>query len=250
MAKLHMPQLPEYMEEKLGKAVNASSAAGSILFRYLLIAGRWGLNHLARINLEPLYRVCARWIVYIVYDVRFLGQEKLPIKGPAILICNHISYVDGLVINAAMRHPVRYIIDRDIYSLPGVNYFMRLNRGIPIAATRDDVTNALNMISDGLKNGDIICIFPEGQMTYTGNLGRFRPGIEWILQRDPVPVYPLALKGLWGSIFSRKYRKAQHRFFPRSFRRKVDLICGEPLSPEEVKVDLLQKLVTELRHSV
>jgi 1-acyl-sn-glycerol-3-phosphate acyltransferase len=203
-----------------------------------------------RINLEPFYRFGARWLIRGIYNINVYGGEKLPLKGPAILICNHISYVDGVVINSAMRHPVRYIIDKYIYKVPVVHYFMRLNRGIPIAPTRDDVAAALDEISAGLKNGDIICIFPEGQMTYTGNLGRFRPGIEWILQRDPVPVYPMALKGLWGSFFSRKYRKAKKRFMFDFSRRKVDLICGDPLTPEEVTVDKLQKIVMQLRNSV
>lgn len=201
--------------------------------------------------IEPFYRWCARVIIRLFYAIDYQNFEECNRhKGPKILICNHISYIDGLIINAAMRCKVRYIIDKDIYNIPLVKYFMDINQAIPIAPTRKDVGAALDRISEGLQNGDTICIFPEGQMTYTGHLGRFRPGIEWIINRDPVPIYPLALRGLWGSIFSRKYRKSRLRFMPRSIRPRVHCLCGSKIPPEEVTVDHLQKVVMKLRQSI
>ncbi|MCH2037234.1 MAG: 1-acyl-sn-glycerol-3-phosphate acyltransferase [Rickettsiales bacterium] len=206
---------------------------------------------LSSLSLEPFYRFGARWMIRTFYNIDYRHfEECLKHKGAKLLICNHVAYVDGLIINAAMNCKVRYIIDKNIYRLPVINYFMRLNRAIPIAATRKDVENALNLISEGLKQGDTICIFPEGQMTYTGHLGRFRPGIEWIIDRDPVPVFPLALRGLWGSIFSRKYRKSRFRFIPKKFRPKIICVCGDMIQPEDAKVDVLQKVVMELRKSI
>lgn len=201
--------------------------------------------------LEPFYRAGARWLVRLMYNVTETGFDKIPDEGGAILICNHIAYTDGLIINAAVgKRRVRYIIDKHVYEWPGINYFMKINRAIPIAPNKEDVGKALDEIAAGLEAGDLICIFPEGQMTYTGNLGRFRPGVEWMIQRTPVPVYPLALKGMWGSIFSRKYRRSKFRFIPRKIRPKISIICGDPIPPQKVKVDYLQKTVMDLKKSL
>lgn len=207
------------------------------------------LTHL-KFDIEPIYRYWARVLMHIIYRLDIEGVDKIPDEGGGIIICNHIAYVDGLIINAAVKNrQIRYIIDKDIYNLPGVNYFMRHNRAIPIAPTKKDVTAALDEISAGLKNGDLICIFPEGQMTYSGHLGRFRPGIEWIVERDPVPIYPIALQGIWGSIFSRKYRKAKSRLRMKNIRRKIRIVCGEVIHPEQVKIDYLQSVIMKLKKS-
>ena len=86
-------------------------------------------------------------------------------------------------------------------------------------------------------------IFPEGQLTYTGHLGRFKPGVEWMVDRDPVPVYPIVITGMWDSMFSRKYRKSKFRWVPRSFRRKIVAICGDPIHPGVMNVNYLQRIV-------
>ena len=192
-------------------------------------------------TMESFYRACARILVKIVYKTEFSGFEKIPDNGPAILIANHASYMDGVIIQAACKRPVRFLIDHFIYNLPGVNYFMKLNRGIPILAKKESVEHAFDEISKGLESGDLIGIFPEGQLTYTGHLGRFKPGIEWIIDRDPVPVYPIIIVGLWDSMFSRKYRKSRFRWFPRSFRRKIVAICGDPIHPGNLHVNHLQR---------
>lgn len=201
-------------------------------------------------NPEPFYRFGAKWLTRLLYRPRYVGFEKIPKTGPALLISNHVSYVDGLIIAAGCDRPVRFVIDEYIYHWPGVHYFMQHNRAIPILPKRDSVERALAEIAAGLKAGDAICIFPEGQLTYTGSLGRFRPGIEWILRREPVPVYPIALTGLWGSIFSRKYRKARFNFIPRSLNRPVRAICGDPIPPEHVNVNLLQETILRLKYSL
>lgn len=199
-------------------------------------------------GLEPLYRFCARMLCFAVYYPRYTGFDKIPATGAAILIANHVSYVDGLIIAAGCRRPVRFVIDTHIYNLPGVHYFMVHNRAIPILPTRESVTHALEEISAGIRAGDLICIFPEGQLTYTGSLGRFKTGIESIIRRDPAPVYPIALTGLWGSIFSRKYRGSIRRFIPKRIFQRVQAVCGDPIAPEQVTVNLLQKAVLRLKY--
>lgn len=202
-------------------------------------------------SIESVLRTTVHNLTRFVYRPRYLGFENIPPTGPAILICNHVSYMDGPIIDVGCPRRVRYLIDEDIYHLPGVHYVMKLDRAIPIAPNRKSVEAAFDEISAGLKNGDLICIFPEGFLTFTGGLGRFRPGIEWILKRDPVPVVPMALSGLWGSVFSRKYLKSALRWLPREWHRgKVTAICGPAIPPEQVNVNRLQEIVLRLKYSI
>jgi 1-acyl-sn-glycerol-3-phosphate acyltransferase len=201
-------------------------------------------------NPEHLYRKLIHKLTISVYHPNYIGFENIPKEGPAILISNHVSYVDGPIIDAGCNRPVRYLIDRDIYNLPVVHYLMDMNRSIPITYNRKSVEAAFDEISEGLKAGDLICLFPEGFLTFTGSLGRFRPGIEWITKRDQVPVVPIAISGLWGSIFSRKYMKSPFRFWPRKWGRKVTVICGPAIDPELVNVNYLQEVVLKLKYSI
>jgi 1-acyl-sn-glycerol-3-phosphate acyltransferase len=200
--------------------------------------------------LEKFYRSGAKVIVRILYRVNLIGfSEHFPKEGPCIVISNHVSYMDGMILNYACPRKVRFVIDEEIYKTPGVHHFMSIDRAIPILPTKDSVKKALQKISDGLKAGDIICIFPEGQITYTGHMIRFKLGIEWIVKNDPVPIVPVALIGLWGSIFSRKYRKEKWRFIPRFFRKKLTVVCGNPIPPSKATINHLQREVMRLKSS-
>lgn len=195
--------------------------------------------------------IVAHGVTRFVYRPRYIGFENIPATGPVVLISNHVSYVDGPIIDAGCKREVRYIIDEDIYNLPGVHFLMKLDRAITIAPNRKAVERAFNEISEGLKAGDAVCIFPEGFLTFTGGLGRFRQGIEWIIKRDPVPVIPIAISGLWGSMFSRKYLKSPLRWLPRHWLRgKVTVLCGKPIPPENVNVNYLQEAVLRLKYSL
>lgn len=195
---------------------------------------------------EPIYRTILKAIIWMVYHPKVVGMEHVPAEGAAVLIANHVSYLDGPIISAICKRPVRYVIDKGIYEQPGINYFMRHNRAIPIMPKKEVVEAALASISEGLKQGDLICIFPEGRLTYTGHLGRFKTGIESIIQRDSVPVIPLGLEGLWGSMFSRKYLRARFRWLPRHWWSDVRVVVGYPVPPDQVKIDKLQKVVLSL----
>ena len=204
------------------------------------------ITRMKAIDLKPFYVKAAAAIVKTLYRVSYHDMHHIPETGGAILICNHVSYMDGMVINAGVNRPVRYIIDEDIYNVPGVHYFMSLNNAVPIAPRRDSVEKAIAIIAEGLNNGDVFCIFPEGQLTYTGNLSRFRLGIEWMLKAAPVPIIPMALSGLWGSILSRKDRGKLYRFIPRSFRRRVTLRCGAPMDGTTTSVSRMQHAIMHL----
>jgi 1-acyl-sn-glycerol-3-phosphate acyltransferase len=198
--------------------------------------------------LAPFYRISARCLAKLIWKPECTGFDKIPSEGPVLMIANHVSYVDGVLMYAACNRPVRFLMDGDIYNLPIVHHFMSLANAIPILPNRESVTKAFADVSDALKAGEVVCIFPEGQLTYTGSLGRFRPGIESIVKRDPVPVYPVAISGLWGSIFSRKYRRARFRWWPRHFHAKIQIICGDPILAPEVNVNRLQREVLRLKH--
>jgi 1-acyl-sn-glycerol-3-phosphate acyltransferase len=201
-------------------------------------------------SIESFYRYWFTRFALRVFKPHYYGFENIPDSGPVIIASNHVSYVDGLIIAAGCpNRAIRYIIDDHIYRLPIVHYFMKLNRAIPILPKRESVAKALDQISEGLKAGDAICIFPEGQLTFTGSLGRFRPGIEYMLRRDQVPVVPIAINGLWGSMFSRKRAKSRWWFIPKPGKRDIVAICGAPIPAEEVTVNSLQQAVLRLKYS-
>lgn len=195
---------------------------------------------------RPVYVAAIRKLVHLIYKIDYREMHHVPKQGAAILICNHVSYMDGMIINSGINRPVRYIIDEDIYNLPIVHYFMQLNNAVPIAPRRESVERALDLVAEGLRQGDLFCIFPEGQITFTGNLSRFRFGVEWMLKRVPVPVIPMALNGLWGSALSRKDCGKWYRYLPRSFRRKVTLRCGKALEGSKINVSHMQHTLMRL----
>lgn len=199
---------------------------------------------------EIFYRYGAKVLIRFIYRTKFIDMHNIPETGSAILICNHISYMDGLIIHAACPRPVKFVIDEDIYKIPAVKYWMDYCGVIPISPNRKSVKKALDAVSEAMKNGELVCIFPEGYLTYTGNMIRFRFGVEWMVKRDNVQVIPLALKGLWGSIFSRKYVHSRFQWIPRSLFRQVTVKCGEPIPPAKAKVNHLQRVVMKLKSSI
>jgi 1-acyl-sn-glycerol-3-phosphate acyltransferase len=198
--------------------------------------------------LEKFYHFGAKLLIRTVYNCKFSGFENIPETGPALIIMNHVSFVDGLILNAALKRDVRYIIAEDVYRQPVVNYFMKLDRAIPIAPNREAVKKALATASEALQNGEIVGIFPEGQITYSGYMSRFKFGVEWILKNDKVPVIPIVLVGLWGSIFSRKYlgQPLLQRLTPRYFRKTIKAVCGEPIPAESATINNLQKILMKM----
>lgn len=200
--------------------------------------------------LEKFYLAGISVIVKSLYRIKLIGfDEHFPKEGPAVMICNHVSYMDGMVLHHATPRKIRFVIDEHIYNTRIVNHFMTVDRAIPILPTKNSVKKAMQKISDGLAAGDIICIFPEGYLTYTGHMIRFKLGIEWIIKDNPVPVIPCAIIGLWGSIFSRKYRKEKWKMIPRFFRKKVTVVCGAPIPPEKAKISYMQREVMRLKSS-
>jgi 1-acyl-sn-glycerol-3-phosphate acyltransferase len=215
----------------------------------LSICMKWlwrGWYGVSRIILAPFYRLGAKLLVYSVYNIHTEGFSNIPHRGAFLMISNHVSFVDGLIINAVCPRQMRFVIDRTIYMQPIVHYFMQLDHAIPISGKRHIIEQALNQVSDAFKAEESVCIFPEGQITYNGYLSHFRPGTEWIIQRDPVPIYPIYIDGLWGSMFSRKYIHKWYRFLPKDLFRDVTVICGEAMDPKTVSVDHMHQIMRGL----
>lgn len=163
-----------------------------------------------------------------------------------MLVCNHVSFVDALLIGGAVRRPVRFVMYYKIYDLPVLNFIFRTAGTVPIAGRNEDLLiydAAFKKIAEYLRNGELVCIFPEGKLTADGELDEFRSGVERILEENPVPVIPMALQGLWGSFFSRDPHKG---IFKRLWSR-VCLVAGTPIAPEQAKREALQVQVAALR---
>lgn len=201
---------------------------------------------------EFLMRFIIWLLIHSVYRLEKEGLDNIPEEGPAVLICNHVSYVDALVISAACRRPIRFVMDYRIFRLPVLNFVFRTGRAIPIAPAKENpemLEKAYAEVATALRAGDLVGIFPEGRITDSGEMNPFRPGIRRIVETTPVPVIPMALRGLWGSYFSRKGGPAMSRSFWRGVFSKIALAIGSPILPEESRMDFLQKSVFDLRGS-
>ncbi|WP_069268652.1 MFS transporter [Paraburkholderia nodosa] len=199
---------------------------------------------------EFLLRFVAWVLVHTVYRVRLVHTERIPAEGAAVLVCNHVSYVDAIVIMAESPRPIRFVMDQQIFRSPFLGWVFRHAKAIPIAPAHED-PNALAAAYDAcaaaLAEGDLVCIFPEGKLTRTGEMNPFRHGVSEILRRSPVPVVPMALRGLWGSAFSRFAGSGQERPLRRGLTSRLTLAVGEPIAAADATLERLQETVTELR---
>jgi 1-acyl-sn-glycerol-3-phosphate acyltransferase len=197
---------------------------------------------------EFLLRFLAFLLSRVLYRLRLEGHERIPETGAVVLVSNHVSFIDWLIIAGSVRRPVRFVMDHRIAGTPLVSTLFRHAKTIPIAPQREDpelMERAFEKIAEELRAGEIVCIFPEGKLTADGRMNPFRPGIERILNETPAPVVPMALDGLWGSMFSRKDGPAMQKL-PRRFRAKLRLTIGEPVDPKDATAAALEAKVREL----
>ncbi|MDY7565748.1 MFS transporter [Pseudomonas sp. RTC3] len=190
------------------------------------------------------------WLLgHSMYRVEHRNLELIPEEGAALLVCNHVSFVDALLIGGAVRRPIRFVMYYKIYNLPVLNFIFRTAGTIPIAGRNEDLAiydQAFKKIAEYLKNGELVCIFPEGKLTADGEINEFKGGLSRILQDTPVPVIPLALQGLWGSFFSRDPNKG---VFRRLWSR-ITVVAGPAVAMEAALPASLQARVAELRGTV
>lgn len=197
----------------------------------VMVAGGWRLASAPR----PILRRLLTLLLHLCYRLRVRGGEHIPARGAALLVCNHVSFMDALVVGAASPRPLRFLMDKPIYDSPWLNWLFRRIGAIPVDADRHDpgsVRQALAEVSRALRQGEVVMVFPEGRLTPNGEIQPFRRGLELILARDAVPVIPAGLAGLWGSWTSHQGGKALTRL-PRRCRARVALQIGEAMRPGE-----------------
>jgi 1-acyl-sn-glycerol-3-phosphate acyltransferase len=188
-----------------------------------------------------------------VYRFKVRGDQHIPVQGAAVLVCNHVSFIDAVLLMAASPRPIRFVMDHRIFKVPVLGWMFKLAKAIPIASQKEDpaaYAAAFEAVDKVLKEGDLLCIFPEGGITRDGQLQEFKGGIMKILERTPAPVIPLALQNLWGSFFSRAHKgEAMVRPFRRGLFSRVGLTAGSAISPAEVTPALLREKVQLLLNS-
>jgi 1-acyl-sn-glycerol-3-phosphate acyltransferase len=199
---------------------------------------------------EFLMRFLAWMLIHTIYRIRTVDAERIPDEGPAVLVCNHVSYVDAMVIVAASPRPIRFVMDHRIFKTPFLGWIFRTAKAIPIAPAKEDpwlMEKAFIDIAQALHEGDLVCIFPEGKLTSTGEMNEFRGGIAKITARSKVPVIPMALRGLWGSLFTRDQTNVFERTFSRGPRSRLALAVGQPVAPDSATPEYLFEQVLALR---
>jgi 1-acyl-sn-glycerol-3-phosphate acyltransferase len=199
---------------------------------------------------EYLLRFVAWILSHLVYRFKLKGEAAIPATGAAILACNHVSYVDAVLLMAASPRPIVFLMDHRIFKVPVLGALFRLAKAIPIAPKAEDpmaYEAALAAAARVLQEGDLLGIFPEGGITKDGHLQAFKGGIMKILQTTPAPVIPMALTNLWGSFFSRiENGNAMAKPFRRGWFSQVGLQVGTPISPDQVALTSLQEQVASL----
>ena len=203
---------------------------------------------------EYLLRFIAFMISTCMYRFKVTGDHHLPTQGAAVLTCNHVSFIDPVLLMAASPRPIYFVMDHRIFKMPVLGWFFKLLKAIPIASRTEDPVlyeAAFEAAAKVLRDGDLLAIFPEGGLTKDGELQLFKGGVMKILEnakRDGVdaPVIPMALTNLWGSYFSRVEGAAMTKPFRRGFFSRVGLKVGSALPADQVQPAVLQERVATL----
>jgi len=175
-------------------------------------------------------------------------MHNIPDEGPVLVAANHVSFVDPLIIGGIIRRPVRFVMYFKIFRIPVLKYIFKAGKAIPIASRNEHpeiLETAYRQIHEVIAAGDVLGIFPEGAITATGEINTFKKGVEKIVSEQPVTVVPMALCNLWGSLFSRRDPLRKRR--PYKFRALIELRIGQPIPPEELTAERLERDVRELR---
>lgn len=189
------------------------------------------------------------WImIHLIYRVRASGLENIPTEGPVIVAPNHVSFVDPLLVGGMIRRPVRFVMYYRIYKIPLLHWIFRTAQAIPVAGRSENseiLENAYRRTRETLESAEVIGIFPEGAITRDGEIQPFKKGIEKIVAETPAPVVPVAIRGLWGSLFSR--RDPLHKRRPHKLWSRIEILIGEPIPPDQFSAERLEVEVRRLK---
>ena len=184
-------------------------------------------------------------VTHTVFRIRIVGQENLPLRGPALLVSNHISHVDGLLIGASVQRVIRFMVWRPIYEMKALRWFFKLTSAIPVGTRSPrEVLEAVRRAKHELAAGEVVCIFAEGAITRTGNLLPFKSGLERIVAGSNAPIIPVHLDRLWGSIFSFERGKFFWKW-PKQIPYPVTVSFGRPL-PSTATAQQVRQAILEL----
>ena len=235
----------------VGLAAHAAGMTIPQLFLALAIANAVVAIYIFTIVPEFLMRFLSWLMVRTLYRLRPQGIEAhVPDEGPALLVCNHVSYMDALILSASIPRPVRFVMYYRIFNIPVMSWIFRTAKAIPIAGAKEDpalMQRAFDEVDAALADGQLVCIFPEGALTRDGSMAAFKSGVEKILERRPVPVVPLALRGMWASMWSRRDTRLGRMRVPRRFRAGVEVVAAAPVAGSTVTARSLEQQVRDLR---
>ena len=226
------------------------------VFLALAIANAVVAIYIFTIVPEFLMRFLSWVLVRGLYKLRLHGIEKnVPDEGAALLVCNHVSYMDALILSASVPRPVRFVMYYKIFNIPVMSWIFRTAKAIPIAGARENpelMQRAFDEIDAALADGQLVGIFPEGALTRDGEIAPFKSGMEKALERAaesgrPVPVVPMALKGMWTSMWSHRDGRMARMRVPRRFRAHVEVVAGETIDGKSATAEQLEARVRELR---
>ena len=259
--------------ERLARIIAANNILNA-LFMVLAAIMAIGLLHYAGLSLPHLLLLTAvlnavvaiyifslvpeffmRFVVWclvrILYRIDARGiEEHIPDHGPAIIVCNHVSYMDALLIGGLVPRPVRFVMYYKIFKIPVLSWVFRTAGAIPIASARENpemLREAFEKIDAALAAGEIVGVFPEGALTRDGEIATFKTGIERMIAQRPVPVVPMALRGMWQSLFSRSHEQPRWLRWPRRIRARIGVWAGPEIAPECVSAARLESEVRSLR---
>ena len=229
--------------------------AGLTLPQLFLVVGLMNAAVAAYIYLlvpEFLMRFLCWLLIHTAYRLEKRGIDHVPEHGAAVVVCNHVSFLDAVVILAASPRPIRFVMDHRIFRIPVLSFVFRTGKAIPIAPAKEDpelLERAYEEVAAALAQGELVGIFPEGRITADGEIGPFRAGVSRIVERTPVPVVPMALKGLYGSFFSRDGGAAMTRPFRRGLLSRIALEVAPAVAPSQATPEALRSCIQSMRGS-
>lgn len=216
------------------------------IFLFLAILAFGMTAFLSTILLFSVLRFSLRFLIRIFYRIELSGENNIPNKGGALLICNHISYLDPFLLGTGIPRMVRFVMFRKYYEIKGLQWFFKLFKAIPISEDQGpkELLRSLKRAQRELAKGHLVCIFAEGSISRTSNLLPFKKGLEKIAKNSSAPIIPVHLDGVWGSIFSFKKNKFFFKL-PEKIIRPITISVGSPLAPD-TPVHVIRKKIIEL----